>query len=148
MCPLTSNLSHLSASLTHAREHSYTLGVKLVRGAYHSQEISRWDRPGPAPVFDTKVGTDASYDASAAWLLDRLEEDIASSQGGPPKVGVLFGTHNSASVKKIVDGLEERGLAKESRNRLEVSEELRKRLCFGQLYGLSHHRSRETKGFS
>lgn len=135
-----SNLDHLRHSFEHARENSYALGVKLVRGAYHEQECSRWQETRgnstPPPVWSQKSETDSCFNSSSAWLLDRLAEDV--KKGQTPSIGVIFATHNAESVSRVIDGMVERGLATKETGeggKLVAGDEIRKRLCFGQLYG-------------
>lgn len=145
-------------SLAHAKLDGYSLGIKMVRGAYHDQELARWDDKSSsttfraplraAPVWQTKPETDACYDAGIDILLDALLEDVKTSgkKGGLPRVGVIFATHNPESVRKVVGGMVRRKLAT-SRVKdedwlrvaevLDVGSEVRKRVIMGQLYGQS-----------
>lgn len=46
--------AYLAASLKHAKEHGYALGLKVVRGGYIVQEARAWKaagKPGPGPVW-------------------------------------------------------------------------------------------------
>ncbi|KAF7796593.1 hypothetical protein EIP86_007774 [Pleurotus ostreatoroseus] len=79
---------HLAHGLEAAKAGGYVLGVKLVRGAYHSQETathnaakagksSRSISPDALPpVWPTKPETDACYNACARTLLDAIAADI------------------------------------------------------------------------
>lgn len=89
--------SHLRA----AREEGFTLGVKLVRGAYLGSDPRHL-------IHDTKADTDACYDGIAGALLRRewaggaLEgfatpEDKASPF---PGVNMVLASHNADSVRK------------------------------------------------
>ncbi|KAJ7088235.1 FAD-linked oxidoreductase-like protein [Mycena crocata] len=180
--------AHLAHAMRDAQKHGYALGVKLVRGAYHTHEIAA--HPGitpnvtahPAektlsispdvlpPVWADKRDTDAAYDACAAVLLDVVRADVVRAEsssswniggGGKtrspdaqPHIGVLFGTHNWASCGKLLEGMEERGLATSGRvggregkekgegevigpaARLRVPAQVGERVTFGQLYGM------------
>ncbi|KAG5651290.1 hypothetical protein H0H81_009207 [Sphagnurus paluster] len=80
--------SHLAQALADAKQGGYSLGVKLVRGAYHSHELaaaeSSGDRnvatsisPDPAlPVWVVKQDTDACYDACVGVLLRAVADDL------------------------------------------------------------------------
>jgi proline dehydrogenase len=146
--------AHLVHALRDAQRHKYALGVKLVRGAYHPHETAAHPAPGapPAgkgkpqtqtlsispevlpPVWGEKTDTDAAYDACAGLLLDAVAADVAS--GRPQGVGLLFGTHNWASCKKIMAGLTKRGLTESTpEGKLRVTERVGERVTFGQLYG-------------
>ena len=132
------NPDYLRYSLQAAKKEGYTLGVKLVRGAYHPHESKTHHTPlsiSPdelPPVWPVKSDTDDCYNLSAGILLDAIAEDIArppsSNTSSPwkswlhpsasakpvesiPTVGVLFGTHNWKSSKLILNGLVSRGLA-------------------------------------
>ncbi|KAK7064927.1 proline dehydrogenase [Favolaschia claudopus] len=140
---------HLVHALRDARKHGFALGVKLVRGAYHTHEMAA--HPSAAsegkpmlsispdilpPVWAEKAETDATYDACAALLLDAAAADAKSRR--PQSIGILFGTHNWTSCRKILAGLEERGLAVRTSdgNKLSVPERVGERVTFGQLYGM------------
>ncbi|KAJ7885777.1 FAD-linked oxidoreductase-like protein [Mycena olivaceomarginata] len=146
--------AQLVHALRDARTHGYALGVKLVRGAYHTHETAAHPAPGAGapsakgqaqtlsispealpPVWLDKADTDAAYDACAGVLLDAAAADVKS--GRPQGFGVLFGTHNWASCKKIMAGLVQRGLAAPTpEGKLRVAERVGERVTFGQLYGM------------
>ncbi|KAJ7649532.1 FAD-linked oxidoreductase-like protein [Mycena polygramma] len=144
--------AHLVHALRDAQRHKYALGVKLVRGAYHTHETAAHPATaatGPEahtqtlsispealpPVWVQKADTDAAYDVCAALLLDAVAADAKS--GRVQGVGLLFGTHNWASCRKIMAGLVERGLAELTpAGTLRVSERVGERVTFGQLYGM------------
>ncbi|KAG6368925.1 hypothetical protein INS49_003143 [Diaporthe citri] len=71
-----------------AREDGFTLGVKLVRGAYLGSDPRHL-------IHDTKADTDACYDGVAEALLRRETR-------GPPSPGVnmVLASHNADSVRK------------------------------------------------
>jgi proline dehydrogenase len=67
---LRRGIDHLRASLSDAKKEEYILGVKLVRGAYHTLEVSthaKGIRDGAEnevpPVWMQKNETDATYNA-------------------------------------------------------------------------------------
>ncbi|KAJ7250111.1 FAD-linked oxidoreductase-like protein [Mycena haematopus] len=144
--------AHLAHALRDSQKHKYALGVKLVRGAYHPHEIAAHPTPGAAsekerrktlsispdalpPVWAEKVETDAAYDACAEVLLDAVAADLKT--GRPQSLGILFGTHNWTSCKKIMAGLAQRGLAAVTpEGKLRVAERVSERATFGQLYGM------------
>ncbi|KAJ6581555.1 FAD-linked oxidoreductase-like protein [Mycena capillaripes] len=154
--------AHLAHALRDAKRHRYALGVKLVRGAYHTHETAAHPAPGAAakplspsispdalpPVWERKADTDATYDACAELLLDRVAADAA--EGRSQGVGPIFGTHNWASCKKIMVGLTARGLAEPTpEGKLRVTERVSERVTFGQLYGmcddLTQHLAAQTE---
>jgi hypothetical protein len=137
--------AQLVHALRDARTHGYALGVKLVRGAYHTHETAAHPGSGAPPqkgqtlsispealppVWLDKADTDAAYDACAGLLLDAVAADVKSG------LGALFGTHNWASCEKILEGLVQRGLAVATpEGRLHMAERVGERVTFGQLYG-------------
>ncbi|KAG8220728.1 FAD-linked oxidoreductase [Butyriboletus roseoflavus] len=96
--------THLARSLALARQNNYALGVKLVRGAYHPHELVAHSTaasssasgsiavsPDPhPPVHPTKPDTDACYNECAALLVRAVADDVKSSAGRTPRIGVLF----------------------------------------------------------
>ncbi|KAH8111477.1 FAD-linked oxidoreductase [Phellopilus nigrolimitatus] len=135
---------HVAQSLLAAEEGKFSLGVKLVRGAYHPQEveahhIGRQDasdcKPGKSlsispntlpPVWLNKAETDACYDDCVRMLIGRVGDDLRaiaeSSKEGredsatrKPRLGVLFGTHNWRSCELILEELVRVGAATRER---------------------------------
>ncbi|KDQ30083.1 hypothetical protein PLEOSDRAFT_1053486 [Pleurotus ostreatus PC15] len=100
---------HLKLTLLDSKKHNYSLGVKLVRGAYHPHELaahqSRQKRPGDGgsisklgahhdqslsispdpypPVWETKADTDTCYNECAKALIQAIEEDLYSPPPSP-----------------------------------------------------------------
>jgi proline dehydrogenase len=75
--------------------------VKLVRGAYMEAERARAAASGQAdPVHATKEATDAAFDAAVAFCIERIDH-----------IALVAGTHNEASVAKLLDEMSRRGLA-------------------------------------
>ncbi|KAJ9101213.1 hypothetical protein QFC21_003432 [Naganishia friedmannii] len=134
---------HLAASLKHAKENNYTLGVKLVRGAYAEQERKKWITDGRAkfgadPIQPTKQATHAAFDGATKSLIAQLAKDIKTDPKKAPSVGVFFGTHNGDSCDLIADSLVENGLAqKNEEGRLVTLPGVRGRVSTGQLFGMS-----------
>lgn len=96
---LKSTPAKLAAQLVQARDEGFVMGVKLVRGAYLTSEPR--DR-----IWDTKEGTDASYNGIVDALLKRTfggivvpEGDNAKVEGTMiPPVNLVLATHNRESV--------------------------------------------------
>ena len=70
----------LEKSMEEAKRGGYALGVKLVRGAYHSFETSHFNtlpeserRDTSAPVWGTKEQTDLCYNLVRGILRIRLQ---------------------------------------------------------------------------
>ncbi|SPO02580.1 related to proline oxidase [Cephalotrichum gorgonifer] len=83
----------LKAHLELAREEGFSLGVKLVRGAYLASDPRHL-------IHDTKANTDEMYDSLAkAVLTRRWEGHLAGGQGEFPETSLVLGTHNPESVQ-------------------------------------------------
>ncbi|KAL0573845.1 hypothetical protein V5O48_008109 [Marasmius crinis-equi] len=146
--------SYLREAFKDAQENGYSLGVKLVRGAYHPHEVAALEakKAGKAsltitpedvpPVWSFKHETDACYNECTKVLIEAIREDIDSKRG-EQSLGVLFGTHNWTSSRLILSELVRVGLAKEEQVEGEkesvvmVPDEITERLTMGQLYGMN-----------
>lgn len=74
--------------------------VKLVRGAYMEAERARAAANAvPDPIHPDKDATDAAFDAAVAFCIERIEH-----------IALVVGTHNEASVAKLLDEMARRGL--------------------------------------
>ncbi|KAE9368691.1 FAD-linked oxidoreductase [Stipitochalara longipes BDJ] len=87
--------SHLAA----ARQDGFTLGVKLVRGAYLGSDPRHL-------IHDTKAQTDAAYNGIAGSLALRSYNSILQPTGSDkntefPEVNVVLAGHNHISVRRI-----------------------------------------------
>jgi hypothetical protein len=105
---LLSTPSRIARDLAAAQQGNYTLGVKLVRGAYLASEPR--DR-----VVSSKAATDAAYDGIVDALLRRsynstLSPDSSVAAPAPaaagtaeaafPQVALFICSHNAESVRK------------------------------------------------
>lgn len=111
----------LSRHLSAAREGGFTLGVKLVRGAYLGSDPRHL-------IHDTKADTDAAYDGIAEALLRRqwngqLRPQDAGKEAAFPNVNLVLATHNRDSVLKAQAILSER--------------EIETEVAFAQLQGMA-----------
>lgn len=89
----------LGGHLKIARDEGFTLGVKLVRGAYLGSDPRHL-------IHDTKAETDTAYDGIAAALLQREWSPPLEGGKGFPKVDMVLASHNRDSVvkaRKVVD---------------------------------------------
>lgn len=120
--------SYLAASLERARSQGYTVGVKLVRGAYVESENKQWakkdvltppasteaeaivrsetnngedDSEWRSPVWRNKTLTDRCFDGCAVRLIDEIASDIAVNDDHWPRISVIFATHNWQSSMKV-----------------------------------------------
>jgi len=86
--------SHLAA----AAKDKFTLGVKLVRGAYLGSDPRHL-------IHDTKADTDAAYNGIAESLAKRSYNNILKPEQGSltafPSVNVVLAGHNITSVREI-----------------------------------------------
>ncbi|PYH87399.1 proline oxidase PrnD [Aspergillus ellipticus CBS 707.79] len=95
---LRSTPATIAKHLEVARQEGYTLGVKLVRGAYLKTEPRHL-------IWAEKEETDACYDGVIEALLTRrynsmLQPASAEHQTELPPVNVIIATHNRDSVRK------------------------------------------------
>ncbi|KAI1076209.1 proline dehydrogenase [Whalleya microplaca] len=104
---LKSTPATLASHLATASAEGFTLGVKLVRGAYLGADPRHI-------IHDTKADTDAAYDGIAASLIcrkwgtvlqpPRSSSSSSSSQGNTetpfPRVSIVLGSHNLDSVRR------------------------------------------------
>jgi len=139
---------YLKKAMADAKAGGYTLGVKLVRGAYHPFELQSsnqqlsvsTDSSHLPPVFEHKEETDICYNKCVHLLLESIATGMRKGQ---PHVGVLFGTHNWTSAKLVLKTLVEQGLATVAQSgtpeddlRIKVREEVVAQVSVGQLYGM------------
>lgn len=150
--------SVLASHLLTARNEGFTLGVKLVRGAYLGSDPRHL-------IHDTKADTDACYNGIAEALLRReftgpfapfvdskKGDGAASSSSSPfPEVNMVLASHNAETVRKARTILEGGGEAPaaaapavvvagpsetNSQNRSDTSKR-RTEIAFAQLQGMA-----------
>lgn len=106
--------NRLKNALHHATQYGYTLGVKLVRGAYHLQELEHSTSSSVQklpPVWLEKADTDRCYNECIDLLLDQVGlPQSGSVTSNSTSIGILFGTHNKESCELILEGLNKREL--------------------------------------
>jgi len=111
-------VDYLKFLLKEGKEKGYFIGLKLVRGAYHEQEIERAKEKGyPCPVHTIKENTDKDYNTALTICIENI--DIIS---------VCAGTHNEESSELLIQLLEKHNISKDD-----------KRVYFSQLLGMSDH---------
>ncbi|KAL1732563.1 FAD-linked oxidoreductase-like protein, partial [Schizophyllum commune] len=95
--------AHIARAAADAHAGGYSLGVKLVRGAYHPHEVGAWKAAHDAinnaqnpeanlvarmtlvpaaehpPVWSTKPETDACYDKCVSMLIDLVADDVKTA---------------------------------------------------------------------
>ena len=105
-------------SLLERSENKFFVGLKLVRGAYHEQEIARAKTKNyPYPVHTIKANTDTDYNTALETCIKNID-----------RVSVCAGTHNENSAQLLADLIKEHGLNKND-----------DRIYFSQLLGMSDH---------
>ena len=122
-------VDHLEMLFKLATEEKFFVGLKLVRGAYHEQEIERAKEEGYAcPVHTTKEKTDKDYNKALTLCIENIDF-----------VSVCAGTHNEESSALLVELLNKHNISKDD-----------KRVYFSQLLGMSDHISYNVakKGFN
>lgn len=82
----------LSDHLAIAQKENWTLGVKLVRGAYLGSDPREL-------LHDTKEDTDACFDGLATSTLTRQWTDMVKGEGVYPNTSLVLATHNAESVR-------------------------------------------------
>lgn len=111
----TDRLDFLKKSLEKARKNGYFLGVKIVRGAYMEKERERADEKGyPSPVFDTKEGSDLSFNEGLDFCFQHLD-----------KISVCIASQSEESCLLAVKRMEKLNIPNNHPY-----------ICFSQLYGM------------
>lgn len=109
-------LAYLKQLHEQAKTEGFHIGMKLVRGAYMEKENARALEIGiQSPICISKEATDVNYDAAVLYMVDNLNQ-----------MAIFAGTHNEESSYKLMQLLDEKGIAKDD-----------KRIFFGQLLGMS-----------
>ncbi|EME46834.1 hypothetical protein DOTSEDRAFT_70711 [Dothistroma septosporum NZE10] len=93
---LKQNTDHLARHMEMARAENFTLGVKLVRGAYlHSEKRDL--------IWPTIEATHHAYDTVTSALIHRQYNDLVRPSGKDttfPDVELVVASHNAATVQK------------------------------------------------
>lgn len=157
----------IAQALLDAKKYNFSLGVKLVRGAYHQYETTSHNQlhanerssntssslsispEALPPVWQTKAETDACFDGCARMLVKRVAEEVADERqrtDTAPGLGLLFGTHNTASCDLVLDSLVSEGLADRIHDGnaemeiIRIRDPAARRVTIGQLYGMSPYK--------
>ncbi|MEO8772963.1 MAG: proline dehydrogenase family protein, partial [Gelidibacter sp.] len=111
-------LDYLKLLHERAKTNSFTIGVKIVRGAYMEKERDRAEAQGyDSPICATKEATDLTFDETLEYIL----RNIAT-------ISLFIGTHNEQSCYLAMTLMEQLDIDKNDN-----------RVWFGQLYGMSDH---------
>ena len=111
-------IDYLNSLLERAKANHFFVGVKLVRGAYHQQEIERANKFNYlCPVHQQKAKTDTDYNLALSICIKNID-----------CVAVCAGTHNEKSSQLLADLLKQHDITKND-----------ERVHFSQLLGMSDH---------
>ena len=111
-------LNYLNEIISIAKKEEFLLGIKLVRGAYHQQEIDRAIKLNyDVPVFKTKNKSDESFNKSLKICCDNINH-----------ISICAGTHNEYSSQLLIDLMK--------KNNIDKSDP---RIYFSQLLGMCDH---------
>jgi proline dehydrogenase len=111
-------LDYLKELHKRAKKEGYSLGIKIVRGAYMEKERERAKEKGYlSPICDTKEATDENFNKTMTYILNNLDD-----------MSLFVGTHNENSSYIAMNLMNEFKISKNDN-----------RVWFGQLYGMSDH---------
>ena len=109
-------LDYLKKLHEKAKQESFFIGMKLVRGAYMEKENERAiSNNYPTPICASKEATDENYNVAVKYMVDHIDT-----------MSIFEGTHNEASTYFLMNLLEQKGIKSTD-----------ERIWFGQLYGMS-----------
>ncbi|AXO79148.1 proline dehydrogenase [Olleya aquimaris] len=111
-------LGYLKASHKRAKQGGYTLGYKIVRGAYMEKERERaLEKAYDSPICKDKITTDKNFNDCLQYIMESLSD-----------ISIFVGTHNEESTYLAMKIMDDLGIDKKDN-----------RVWFGQLYGMSDH---------
>lgn len=111
-------IAYLQKLIEKAKSNKFSIGIKLVRGAYMEKENLRATKMGyKSPIQPSKEKTDSDFDKAVDICLENI--DI---------ITLCAGTHNEASTIHLIKKMAELNLANDHPH-----------VYFSQLYGMSDH---------
>jgi len=111
-------IEYLKKLIVKARAKKFSIGIKLVRGAYMEKENLRASQMGfKSPIQTSKENTDIDFDKAVDICLENI--DI---------ITLCAGTHNEASTMHLVNKMGELKIPNDHPH-----------VYFSQLYGMSDH---------
>ncbi|MBJ7882693.1 proline dehydrogenase family protein [Gelidibacter salicanalis] len=111
-------LDYLKQLQARGKKEGFTVGIKIVRGAYMEKERERAQEKGyESPICATKEATDLNFDETLDYILKNLDT-----------ISLFIGTHNERSSYLAMARMEDLKIQKSDN-----------RVWFGQLYGMSDH---------
>jgi proline dehydrogenase len=109
-------LEFLKKCFDAAKERSFILAVKIVRGAYMEKERARAKEYNyQSPIQNSKENTDEDYDAALRFCLSEVES-----------IATIVATHNEQSNMLAAQLIDEQGIPRNHQH-----------IHFSQLYGMS-----------
>lgn len=118
-------LDYLKSLHERAKRDGFTIGAKIVRGAYMEKEWERAEDNGyDSPICATKEATDLNFDETLEYILKHLDT-----------ISLFIGTHNEQSCYLAMQLMSDLKIDKSDN-----------RVWFGQLYGMSDHISFNLAG--
>ena len=101
-----------------AKNNNYFVGLKLVRGAYHEQEIERANRlTYLCPVHRKKEDTDKDFNLAQKFCVENID-----------RISFCSATHNQESTTYLTELIRQHKIDKND-----------ERIIFSQLLGMSDH---------
>jgi proline dehydrogenase len=114
----TAAFALLEESIRLAQEHSFTVGIKMVRGAYLEKERLRAQEHNYlSPIHPSKQATDDAFNKGLAYAIANLE-----------KIHLIIASHNEESNSYATELLAQYGFPQQHPH-----------IHFSQLYGMSDH---------
>ncbi|KAJ3070419.1 hypothetical protein HK102_006672 [Quaeritorhiza haematococci] len=112
-------LARLMADVHRAHRNNFSLGIKIVRGAYMSSERARASQLGlPDPINNTIEDSHSHYNNAIEFLVGRIgafrqQEKVAGGTTKGRPLSVVVATHNAESVRRACDAMERAGIVKD-----------------------------------
>lgn len=111
-------LDYLKQLHERAKKQGFTVGIKIVRGAYMEKERHRAaQKKYTSPICKTKEITDENFNKTLRYILNNLKN-----------ISLFIGTHNEESCYLAMDIMKQLSINKNDNS-----------VWFGQLYGMSDH---------
>jgi proline dehydrogenase len=111
-------LDYLKQLHERSKKSGFTLGIKIVRGAYMEKERERaLEKEYESPICESKEATDINFNETLKYILNNLND-----------ISLFIGTHNEYSSYLAIELMNQFKIKKNDN-----------RVWFGQLYGMSDH---------
>ncbi|KAH9813064.1 FAD-linked oxidoreductase-like protein [Melampsora americana] len=144
---LRSTPDRIQEAIEWADSNGFSIGIKLVRGAYLVAESHHWPSD-QIPVWSEKSQTDECFDRILSSLTHRLSNEIKQSnltskdRKLKTRIGLMIAGHNVESAIKVLKQLRDQeglgsNLMENGVHKLALNDALRGRMMFAQLYGMA-----------